>query len=56
MSPKPKNQKAMSPGRNQLDRFIETARELESDEDRGRFEEKLKQIAKAKPTRNPIKP
>lgn len=30
-------------------RFIETARELECDEDKERFEEKLKQIAKSKP-------
>ena len=30
-------------------RFIETAHELEADEDKERFEEKLKQIAKRKP-------
>ena len=34
---------------NQHKRFIETARELECDEDKERFEEKLKRIAKAKP-------
>jgi pyruvate-formate lyase len=33
----------------QSDRFIETARALECDEDKERFEEKLKRIAKAKP-------
>jgi hypothetical protein len=31
-------------------RFIETARQLECDEDKGRFEEKLKRIATAKPS------
>ena len=30
-------------------RFIETARELECDEDKERFEAKLKRIAKVKP-------
>lgn len=34
----------------QIDRFRETARQLECDEDKERFEEKLGQIAKAKPT------
>jgi hypothetical protein len=34
-------------------RFIETARSLDCDEDRERFEERLGQIAKAKP---PVKP
>ena len=33
----------------QRQRFIETALELECDEDKERFEEKLGQIAKAKP-------
>jgi hypothetical protein len=33
----------------QIDRFIETVRQLECDEDKGRFEEKLGKIAKAKP-------
>jgi hypothetical protein len=32
-------------------RFVETARQLECDEDKERFEEKLKQIATAKPDR-----
>ncbi len=34
-------------------RFIETARELECDEDKERFEEKLGQIARAKPVAKP---
>lgn len=33
----------------QIDRFIETARKLECDEDTERFEAKLGKIAKAKP-------
>ncbi|MGH6677514.1 MAG: hypothetical protein ACREDL_00900 [Bradyrhizobium sp.] len=37
----------------QVDRFIETARELECDEDKERFEEKLGKIAKAKPDKKP---
>ncbi len=35
--------------KSQHKRFIETARDLECDEDKGRFEEKLGQIAGAKP-------
>jgi hypothetical protein len=35
--------------KSQHERFIETARALECDEDKERFEEKLKQIATAKP-------
>jgi hypothetical protein len=42
----PKNQKPINP---QAKRFIETARALECDEDKERFEAKLKRIAKAKP-------
>ena len=34
-------------------RFIETARALECDEDKERFEEKLKRIATAKPAPKP---
>ena len=34
-------------------RFIETARKLECDEDKDRFEAKLAKIAKAKPKREP---
>jgi hypothetical protein len=37
--------------KSQHERFVETARALECDEDKDRFEEKLKQIAKAKPTK-----
>jgi hypothetical protein len=33
----------------QRERFIETARVLECDEDKERFEERLRQIAKTKP-------
>ena len=35
--------------KSQTDRFIETARELECDEDGGRFNETLKRIAPKKP-------
>jgi len=35
--------------RDQHERFIETARQLECDEDKKGFEEKLKRIARAKP-------
>jgi hypothetical protein len=34
-------------------RFLETARQLECDEDKERFEEKLGKIAKAKPAAAP---
>jgi hypothetical protein len=33
----------------QSDKFKEAARELESDEDEARWEERLKKVAKAKP-------
>ena len=33
----------------QSERFSEAARELECDDDKGRFEERLKKIAKQKP-------
>ncbi len=43
--------------RDQLRRFIETARELGCDEDEAAFDEKLRQIATAKPKpRRPKKP
>jgi hypothetical protein len=42
----PKNK---SDERSQSERFIETARELGCDEDEAAFEEKLRQIATAKP-------
>jgi hypothetical protein len=37
----------------QHQRFVETARQLECDEDQGRFEKKLGKIAKAKPKAAP---
>ena len=37
----------------QKNRFIETARQLECDEDKERFEEKLGRLAKAKPAPKP---
>ena len=39
----------MSTNKSQLDKFKEAARELESDEDEARWDERLKKIAKAKP-------
>ncbi len=48
--------KPSTPPRNPTDqhkRFIETARALECDEDKERFEEKLKRIAKARPKSKP---
>jgi hypothetical protein len=44
----PKSSKP-SEAKSQHERFVETARALECDEDKERFEEKLKKIAKAKP-------
>jgi hypothetical protein len=41
--------KPASDPKEQIKRFIETARQLECDEDKERFEEKLKRIASAKP-------
>lgn len=38
-----------SQNQSQHDRFIEAARELECDDDKERFEQRLKKIAKAKP-------
>jgi hypothetical protein len=38
-----------NPKKPQLERFIETARQLACDDDKERFEEKLGRIAKAKP-------
>jgi hypothetical protein len=38
-----------APDSDQHKRFIETARQLECDDDKGRFEEKLKRIATTKP-------
>jgi hypothetical protein len=42
---KQRNEKSKQP---QRDRFTEAARELECDDDKERFEERLKKIAKAK--------
>jgi hypothetical protein len=42
-----------SEAKSQHERFIETARALECDEDKERFEEKLKRIATAKPNPKP---
>ena len=39
--------------KSQADRFRETARQLECDEDKERFEEKLGRLAKAKPAPKP---
>ena len=39
--------------KSQSERFIETARQLECDEDKERFEEKLGKIAKVKPKPQP---
>jgi hypothetical protein len=45
--------KSKSPGKRvgitERQRFIEAARELECDDDKERFEERLKKVAKAKP-------
>jgi hypothetical protein len=37
--------------KSQLDRFKEAARELETDDDEDRFNERLKKLAKQKPER-----
>jgi hypothetical protein len=37
-------------------RFIETARALQCDEDKGRFEAKMKRIAKVKPSKDAVSP
>lgn len=36
--------------KSQLDKFKEAARELEADEDEARWEERLRKVAKTKPT------
>lgn len=41
--------KVMTDTKNQLDKFKEAARQLETDDDDERFEERLKQIVKRKP-------
>lgn len=40
-------------GQTQLDKFKEAARELETDDDEARFDERLKQIVKHKPVEKP---
>jgi hypothetical protein len=45
----PKVTKPSAAPKSQRDRFIEAARELECDDDKERFEQRLKKIAKAKP-------
>jgi len=40
----------------QLDRFKEAARQLETDDDEARFDEKLRKLAKQKPAPVPDKP
>ena len=47
--------KTGKPDPEQYKRFVETARALECDEDKERFEEKLKRIATAKPKQKPKK-
>ena len=42
--------KPSEPNRDQHSRFIETARKLECDEDEARWDDRLKKVAKAKPT------
>jgi len=39
----------------QLEKFREAARELETDDDESRFDEKLKRLAKAKPEKDDAK-
>jgi hypothetical protein len=44
-----KTMRKLAPDSDQHKRFIETARQLECDDDKERFEEKLKRIATTKP-------
>lgn len=39
--------------KSQIDKFKQAARELESDEDEGRWEERLKKVVKQKPVEKP---
>jgi len=48
--PAPTKQPMKKKPNSQIDRFRETARQLECDEDQERFEKKLGKIAKAKPS------
>ncbi len=40
----------------QLDKFKQAAKELESDEDEGRWDERLKKVVKHKPAPEKMKP
>lgn len=44
----------MTDNKSQLDKFKQAARELETDEDEARWDERLRKVAKAKP--KPEKP
>jgi hypothetical protein len=48
-----KNPKSTPDSEAQHRRFVETARQLECDEDKERFEQKLKRITTAKPKAKP---
>lgn len=43
----------MNKANDELDRFKEAARQIETDDDEARFNERLKKIAKAKPPAEP---
>jgi hypothetical protein len=45
----------MSETKTQLDKFREAARELETDDDESRFDEKLKRLAKVIPEKDHVK-
>jgi hypothetical protein len=49
------NKKAPPKKESQRQRFLEAARELECDDDKERFEERLKKVAKQKP-KDTVKP
>jgi hypothetical protein len=42
--------------KSQLDKFKEAARELETDDDEARFDERVKKLVKQKPVPQPEKP
>ncbi len=46
----------MQQEKSQLERFKEAARQLETDDDEARFDEKLRRLAKQKPSAVPDKP
>ncbi len=41
------------PGKTQLDKFKEAARDLETDDDEARFDDRLRKIVKHKPVEKP---